>query len=400
MSAITTPVDETNFGIYIHVPYCASRCDYCNFYTAGSRIADWPAFREAILGELESRLDEIPFPPGTIYFGGGTPSQMPEEELKLLLKGIRRSILEEMSERGCEEGWDPFEITLEANPDDVSGEKIAGWLRAGINRISMGVQSFSDSELKMLGRRHDSRHVEEAWKELKGRFQNLSIDLIFGIPGQSLEDWERNLHKAVEMAPKHISCYSLSYEERTALRLLRDRGERKEADDTDVEAMFASALRILRAAGYRHYEVSNFAIPGYESSNNSNYWNGGPYIGLGPSACSYDGRSTRRTNAADVKGYISDKTDCFDIENLSRKEILEEYILTRLRREKGIDMRNFFARFGKEQAEALLGKASQFEQRGLLKLLRSEESEGAERIQVEDAGWMLLDSIIVGLMPE
>lgn len=398
MSAIATPFDETNFGIYVHVPYCASRCDYCNFYTAGARIADWVAFRKAILRELKERLEEVVVFPDTIYLGGGTPSQMPEEELGLLLDGIRMTVTERLAEKGfSEEEWDPFEITLEANPDDVSDEKITGWKRAGVNRISMGVQSFSDSELKMLGRRHDARHVEEAWKRLKGRFQNLSIDLIFGIPGQSLEDWEKNLRKAIELAPKHISCYSLSYEERTALRLLRDRGDRKEVDDSDVEAMFSSAIRLLRDAGYRHYEVSNFAIPGYESTHNSNYWNGGPYLGLGPSACSYDGRITRRTNAPDVKGYLSDKNAGFEIEKLSLTEVLEEYILTRLRREEGIDLGNFFARFGKGKTEALLQKASRFEKRGLLKI---SSVDGARRIQVEDAGWMLLDSIIVGLMPE
>lgn len=398
MSAIATPFDETNFGIYVHVPYCASRCDYCNFYTAGARIADWVAFRKAILRELKERLEEVVVFPDTIYLGGGTPSQMPEEELGLLLDGIRMTVTERLAEKGfSEEEWDSFEITLEANPDDVSDEKITGWKRAGVNRISMGVQSFSDSELKMLGRRHDARHVEEAWKRLKGRFQNLSIDLIFGIPGQSLEDWEKNLRKAIELAPKHISCYSLSYEERTALRLLRDRGDRKEVDDSDVEAMFSSAIRLLRDAGYRHYEVSNFAIPGYESTHNSNYWNGGPYLGLGPSACSYDGRITRRTNAPDVKGYLSDKNAGFEIEKLSLTEVLEEYILTRLRREEGIDLGNFFARFGKGKTEALLQKASRFEKRGLLKI---SSVDGARRIQVEDAGWMLLDSIIVGLMPE
>lgn len=289
------------------------------------------------------------------------------------------------------------EVSLEANPDDVTEEKGDAWQRGGVTRVSVGVQSFSTSELRMLGRRHDPVHLDKAFGILRERFSNISIDLIFGIPGQTLTDWEETLKKAVEMQPDHISCYSLSYDERTALTLLRNRGERCELAEEDVSVMFDSALQILGSIGYNHYEVSNFARPGLESVHNSAYWEGNPYVGLGPSASSFDGCHTRRTNSPDIRSYLRNPGGEFEEEALGHREKEEEYILTRLRRSCGMDMGEFGRRFGADSQARVERAALSLRERGLVEVV----DHGEERrwLRASPRGWMLLDSVIVELLP-
>lgn len=391
--------DESCIGIYIHVPYCRCRCDYCGFYTAGLRIAEWPAFRKSIVGELMARRDEISGPVRTIYIGGGTPSLMPDEELSEMLGEIRQICnAEQPNPTGCHDADGTIlEVTLEANPDDVSEQKVAAWSAMGINRISMGIQSFDDGELRMLGRTHDSRHVAEAIGILKRGMENFSIDLIFGIPGQTLEDWKNNLLRAIDTHSPHISCYSLSYEERTALKLKRDRGERHEAEDTDAEAMYAVAHRMLAEAGYRHYEVSNFSLPGYQSRHNTNYWVGGAYIGLGPSACSYDGINRRRSNIPDVKGYLDKAEVSHEMEILSPDELRTEMVMTRLRLAEGLELGEMETAFGKKASEGIIRRARPWIKDGKMEIVENADGSG-RYLRVIPSAWILLDSIIVSLI--
>lgn len=368
-------------GIYIHLPFCASRCGYCSFFTAGLSRADWPAFVAGILAELDARLCELPNRVQTIYFGGGTPSAMPARYFEELAQGVANRIEKAGSSA------DILEFTIEANPDDVTGELADAWLRNGVNRVSLGVQSFIADELKTLYRAHNPLHVADALAILHDRFENISLDLIFGLPGQRTEDWDYNLGKAIEASPTHLSAYSLSYEERSLLTYKRDRAEIAEISDIDSEAMYNLLLKRAREAGFRHYEVSNFAKPGFESIHNSSYWKGLPYLGLGPSASSYDGISTRRTNGGRLHNWTREAT----IEHLTQQEQREEYILTRIRRAEGIDLKDYGRMFGRRETEFLLQKAAKAIAAGLIASV-------GDCLVVTDSGWMVHDNICVDLI--
>ena len=244
-------------GLYIHIPYCARKCSYCAFYGIVSPRPDFAALTEALLTELRLRFLELNHPPlDTIYIGGGTPSLLDCCSFRKLVEGIF-----EMA--GIDRDEWRGEFTLEVNPDDVSVEKADVWAKAGVNRISMGVQSFDDTELRLIGRRHDSLEAIEAYDILRHRFDNISLDLIFGLPGQSCESWRRSVDKCISLQPEHISAYSLMYEERSLLtRQLRE-GKIKASDEIDSEGMYRDLLRLVSEAGYEHYEISNFARPGF-----------------------------------------------------------------------------------------------------------------------------------------
>lgn len=371
------------------MPYCRAKCIYCDFYSGGTRVADFPRLVTALLQELRERRDELPARVETLYFGGGTPSSLSAEHFRELCVGLENQ-LGRLS--------DLREITVEVNPEDVTPELADAWRDNGVNRVSMGVQSLSAETLKFLKRRHTPAVAVKAYETLRQRFGNVSIDLMFGIPGQTMAQWEETIRGAVALRPEHISCYTLMYEEGTALTLLRDKGVIAEADDDENAAMYDILRRLLREEGYEHYEISNFALPGYRSLHNYSYWTGLPYLGLGPSAHSYDGKRIRRANPADLHGYLSrfapaeEETSggCFcEEERLTYEELREEYILTRMRTACGIELADFTTRFG-ERAAARLRRNAENAHEGALNI--TEKS-----ISLSESGILTCDATIVDL---
>lgn len=377
---------KNNYGIYVHIPYCARKCLYCDFYSEGVIRADWPRYIDALLAELRMRRNEIhPDASYTLYIGGGTPSLMPVAEFLRLAKGIHEIV--EMV---------PQEFTIEVNPDDVTDERCVAWKQAGVNRVSMGVQSLDDKELKAIGRRHDSATARRAYATLRRYFDNISLDLMFGLPGQTPESLRQTLKEMTEMAPEHISAYSLMYEERTALTRMRDMGKVQEAgEDVSVE-MFGIVNAELAQAGYERYEISNYAKPGRRSMHNSAYWQGVPYIGLGAGAHSYDGKSTRLYNRPDAHAYIDAMEarlpeKVTEVEELTDDELREEMIMTRLRTREGLDLKEYGERFGLQPLIQLMSRARPMVANKSLKVT---EAEGVKRLSLTEAGYVISDTII------
>ena len=372
-------------GVYIHIPFCARKCVYCDFYSVGARLADWPRLVSALLDEARARVPELTGAGAkcdTLYIGGGTPSLLPPGEFGRLAAGVL-SLTGPVSE-----------FTVEVNPDDVTGELADAWRGAGVDRVSMGVQSLVDGELRAIGRRHDSRRAHEAYDTLRRRFGNVSIDLMFGLPGQTRRSLRESVAGVIDMRPEHVSVYSLMYEERTSLTRMRDSGRIDETPEEESAAMFADITEMLDAAGYEQYEISNYSLPGFRSRHNSAYWSGEPYVGLGPAAHSYDGLRTRRANAPDVRAYISrwldGGGDAVTVETLTDDELREEMIMTRLRTRGGIPLEEFRRRFGAVAFRSLLSASRRWVAAGLM-----EERDGA--LALSRRGVMVSDEIIVSL---
>ncbi len=306
-------------GLYVHIPFCHSKCLYCDFYSTPDRSAV-DGVIDALKAEFARRRHDIGGPYKTVYIGGGTPSILSQRQFASLVSALPLD--------DCEE------FTIEVNPEDVTPEIAAFWHRLGVNRVSMGVQSFDDRELKAVGRRHDALTAVRAYDCLRDAgFGNISCDLIYGLPGQSLESWRKSLGRLVEMAPEHISAYSLTYEEGTALTRLRNKGRIKAADDDLYADMYYHLIDRLDAAGYRHYEISNFARPGMTSRHNSSYWTGEPYLGLGPGAYSFDGKH-RIYNSPSIKDYLAGAPEV--IEDETDTDIVNDAIITALRTDAGL----------------------------------------------------------------
>ena len=321
-------------GIYIHVPFCEKRCIYCSFYSTVHGKRERDAFVHTLCQELAFRYDGSPV--STLYFGGGTPSQLDDEEMEIIFSTLQHhcSFLPDA------------EITFEANPDDITPQKVRHLLQLGVNRISLGVQSFDEQRLLFLKRRHTAQQALEAIAILQDAgIKNISIDLIFGLPGQQLSDWEWELEQAFQLPIAHLSAYSLMYEEGTPLYYARQRGIVQECDDETSLAMFQSLTQHAKAAGFEQYEISNYARPGYRSRHNSSYWQGIPYLGLGPGAHSYDGHRQRRVNEYSLRRYMeAGRTSSFadvphNIETLTDNECYDELICTRLRTVDGLSLK-------------------------------------------------------------
>ena len=280
-------------------------------------------------------------PIGTIYFGGGTPSTLTMEQLQRICDTIYAT--HSVSPTA--------EVTIECNPDDLTPDFLARLKKLPFNRISMGVQSFNDTQLKRLGRRHNSEKARQAVKNAReAGYDNISIDLIFALPGSTLSDWEHDLESAIALRPDHLSAYNLTYEEGTPLQRALERGDFAELSEEENVEQFQMLITKLKEAGYRHYEISNFALPGRESRHNSSYWNDTPYIGCGAAAHSYNGTS-RQWNIADIQEYIkgveSDAPN-FEIEELTEEERYNDTILTRLRTAKGLPLAWIKERFSEK----------------------------------------------------
>ena len=375
-------------GLYVHVAFCRRKCLYCDFFSAGVRIADWREYVDALCAEFKYRVNEMACPFRSIYFGGGTPSLMPPAEFRRLCDHLKPYI-------GMVE-----EFTIEVNPDDVDRSILEVWKECGVNRISIGIQTFSDHVLKAIGRRHDSASARKAYRLSREYFDNVSVDLMFGLPGQSIEMWQSDLQEVVAMRPEHISAYSLMYEDGTALTALRDSGRIQEVAEETAESMFLLMIGELRKAGYDHYEISNFALPGFRSVHNSSYWLQKPYIGLGPSAHSYDGALKRCANRADLKGYLDfwtrgtvaqENIPCImEEEFLSKEELIEEYVMTRLRTREGIPTDDFIERFGLGTYQRLIDRSLPLSKDGLLEITE-------RNISLTEKAILLSDKVILEL---
>ena len=320
-------------GLYIHVPFCEKRCVYCSFYSTVHGKEERDAFVRTLAKELAFRHNDAPI--STLYFGGGTPSQLDDEEMEAVFSAIHRHCV--LSPHA--------EITFEAYPDDISQQKVVHLRQLGVNRISLGVQSFDDRRLSFLNRRHTAQQALDAIDILRTKgIENISIDLIFGLPGQQLTDWNKELAQAFELPITHLSAYSLMYEKGTPLYYARERGAVKECDEETSLSMFQMLCTSAQCAGFEQYEISNFARPGYRSRHNSSYWHGIPYLGLGPGAHSYDGKNCRRVNDYSLRRYMeAERAKTFadvphTLEKLSADECYDELICTRLRTCEGLSL--------------------------------------------------------------
>ena len=332
-------------GIYIHIPFCKQACHYCDFHFSTS-LKKKSELVSALQNELVLRKNELPNEPiKTIYFGGGTPSLLNLEELTAIFKTIYTEFT--IAENP--------EITLEANPDDLSEEKINELANSKINRLSIGVQSFFEEDLKLMNRAHNAEEALNSIKLARSKFDNISVDLIYGIPGMSNERWQKNIQILLDLDIPHISSYSLTVEPNTALQKFIEKGKIKPVDDAAAAQHFETLRTVLKNAGFEHYEFSNYGKPGYFSQNNTAYWLGKPYLGIGPSAHSYDGNS-RKWNIANNTLYIKaiERSELpLEVEELSITDRYNEYIMTRLRTYFGVDLVEVESEFGKEYLEYL-----------------------------------------------
>ena len=339
-------------GIYIHIPFCKQACYYCNFHFSTSlNLKD--ALIRALLKEIElrsSNLDNETIE--TIYFGGGTPSLLSIDDINLILSSLNENY--NIS--------DSAEISFEANPDDITIEKLDGWKNAGINRLSIGIQSFIERDLKWMNRAHNASQALSCIQLAKqAGFNNFSIDLIFGVPRLSNNEWQKNVQTAIDLQVPHISSYALTVEPKTALQKMIAL-KKKENVNTDIQAdQFHILMRKMNEAGYEHYEISNFARPGFRSQHNSSYWQGEKYIGIGPSAHSYNGKE-RMWNKANNALYIQSLQEDIipsEKEILSKSQKLNEYVMTSLRTMEGMDLlfiENNFSKKGRERIENLFNQ--------------------------------------------
>ncbi len=316
-------------GIYMHIPFCRQACTYCDFHFSTAQKL-MPQVIQSIEAEMEMRRESDGFlRASTVYFGGGTPSIMPPESVQRLIDAVSKTF--EVDPKA--------EITLEANPDDITSESIRTWRQAGINRLSIGIQSFQDRYLKWMNRAHDAKMALEATGlALQGGIEDLSIDLIYGLPGLTRAEWEAELETAIRLGANHISAYCLTVEPRTALGHRVKKGLEKPVDEDAAADQFAIMVDRFSQAGLRQYEVSNFARPGHESRHNTSYWRGEPYLGLGPAAHGFIGRR-RYWNVANNARYIRAIADGElpqTIEELSDTDRYNEWIMTGLRMREGI----------------------------------------------------------------
>lgn len=324
-------------SIYVHIPFCQSRCIYCDFFST-TDIPQQLRYVERLEQEMLNRSKEWASHARTysIYIGGGTPSTLPPALIQRLLDSITRLYPIEAS----------TEITIEANPNDITPAFVQALRQTPVNRISMGVQTFNDDTLRLIRRRHTAEQAIHAVRLLQDAgYTNLSIDLIYGLPNQTLDDWRTNLQKAFELDIAHLSAYSLMYEEGTALTRMLERGEISEMSEDDSIACYELLCTMMRDHGYEHYEISNFARPGMHSRHNTAYWMGEPYLGFGAGAHSYDGKSVRRWNSDSLSKYIN-STDSFETEILSHTDLYNEFVMTRLRTSKGFLLSELEHRFG------------------------------------------------------
>lgn len=400
-------------GIYVHVPFCRSRCAYCDFFsTIREEMA--ASYVEALCREITARRHELLHAHvRTIYFGGGTPS--------LLSPALLRQVLETIYEHYDVDA--DAEVTLEMNPDDwpftvspCKGEEVSAarddsdltaLLHKGtagkgrFNRVSLGIQSFDDALLRLVRRRHDAATAIQVVRALQHEgIDNISIDLIYGLPGQTMAQWEHDLDTTFSLGVQHLSAYALSYESGTLLTRWRDEGLVREVTDEQSVKMYERLCQRAREAGFEHYEISNFARPGFHSRHNSSYWTGAPYLGFGPGAHSYDGLRTRRANRPTLDKYIRGPIP-YDLEVLTDDELYDEAIMCGLRTSRGIALHDIEHRFGPDRLLDLMHMAEPHLAAGRLILdcaSPSASSSSATHLRLAESAIMISDDIMSDLM--
>ncbi len=372
-------------GIYIHIPFCKKACHYCNFHFSTS-LKLKNDFLQSLLNETDLRVSYLNGESiSTIYFGGGTPSLLNQEETKNILDKIRERF----------NVLPGAEITLEANPDDINEEKLIAWKNAGVNRLSIGVQSFFEEDLQWMNRAHTTAQSIRNLQLAKNHFQNITIDLIYGLPTLSDDKWKQNVEQAIQLEIPHLSCYALTVEPKTALHTLINQNKLPDIDTNDQARQFLLLMEWMTNAGYDHYEISNFALPGKRSQHNSSYWRGAKYLGLGPSAHSYNG-SSRQWNIANNALYIQflQKNQLnFEKEELTQTQQLNEYIMTSLRTSEGLDTDYISKKFSKEEAFRIQQSSDNLIKQELL--LKNESS-----LVLTRQGKLFADGIAAGLFGE
>ncbi len=317
-------------GIYIHIPFCKQACHYCNFHFATS-LRHKNELVAALLKEIEIQQEYLGKETvGTIYLGGGTPSLLDISDIRSLVEKIRAVYV--VAENA--------ELTLETNPDDINEEKLISWKETGINRLSIGVQSFFEEDLQWMNRAHTGEQAMVNLQLATQYFTNITIDLIYGTPGLTNEKWKHNVETAISFNIPHLSCYALTVEPKTPLQKMISQGKAQDVNPDKQSEQFLLLMQWLEEAGYEHYEISNFAKPGFRSGHNSSYWQGKKYLGLGPSAHSFDGNS-RQWNVSNNTIYIESIGKGivpFEKETLTPVQKINEYIMTSLRTSEGLDM--------------------------------------------------------------
>ena len=384
-------------GIYLHIPFCKQACYYCDFHFSAS-LKRKPELAEALAQELILRKNEIREPLQTIYFGGGTPSILTIDELRFLMDTIYNNYQVSINP----------EITLEANPDDLSSiasgkkDKIKGLKDLGINRLSIGIQSFFDEDLQFMNRAHSSEEARNCLSLATQYFDNTSIDLIYGIPGLTSERWKKNLEIALSYNIPHISSYALTVEPRTALHNFIEKGKIAPLEDSLSKEHYLILLDSMKSAGYTNYEFSNFSKEGYFSINNTAYWQGKSYLGIGPSAHSFNG-TIRSWNISNNIKYIKsiNKSELpFESETLSISDRYNEYIMTGLRTMWGVSLKKIEKDFGNKYVDYLIQQIKKPIEDGMLKIISSENKTDKDligKIVITDKGRFLSDGIASNL---
>lgn len=361
-------------GIYVHVPFCTAKCAYCDFYSVAR-----PDYADAYIGAVEqdyvARIGELGGEAvETLYFGGGTPSLLSPGQFGRLASIFDISDLKE--------------FTIEVNPDDVSPDKVKAWIDAGVDRVSIGVQSLDDGELRTVGRRHDSRQALSAIELLqRSGISNISGDLVYGLPGQTAPSFVRSLNQLISSGIKHLSAYSLGYEEGTRLWRWLQEGRVVPADDDLTLEMYTSLCRVAASAGFEHYEISNFALPGFRSLHNSAYWCGTPYLGLGPGAHSLDSCGVRRYVPSDIKTYLKAPCTASVIDEEDNTDRANDRIMVSLRTAGGLDLTLFDD-----------GDRAKIEAAALPWLESGDLVESPSGFAIPERSWMLSDAIIRDLL--
>jgi oxygen-independent coproporphyrinogen-3 oxidase len=371
-------------GIYLHIPFCKQACHYCNFHFSTSLRHRGPML-EAIKKELLMRKDYLEGQKiKTVYFGGGTPSLLTAAEILDIWK-----LIEQHYDLDKE-----MEVTLEANPDDLSLERLQAYkLYSPINRLSIGIQSFHEGDLQYMNRAHSGVEAKDCLGQaLATGFSNISIDFIYGTPTMSDDQWRYNLRTAFAYGIPHISCYALTVEPKTALQHMIVKGKTTEVSEEQTARQFEILLAEMKAQGYEQYEISNFCRPPHYAQHNSSYWRGAHYLGVGPSAHSFNGHS-RQWNIANNAKYIKaleEEQLAFEIEELSVQDQYNEYLLTALRTKWGVDLEHISKHWGKEAEAAFQEKTANYMQDGYIKKVH-------ERLILTDEGKLLADHIISDL---
>ena len=356
-------------GVYIHIPFCRSRCSYCDFATGMYESELAARYVHAVVSEIAAwreveELSDV----DTIYLGGGTPSLLTPAQIEQILKAVRDRF----------KVLDGAEVTIELNPGDegISAASKRGKLpefrRRGINRTSFGAQTFDDRELKQLGRTHSSSDIHSTFDRLReAGFENINFDLIAGLPGQTMAGWKRNLDQALKLRPEHLSLYLLDVHEGTPLADQIKRGMRPVPDDDLAAEMYRFMIDEVTTAGYEHYEISNFCLTGFESRHNTKYWTGAPYYGFGCSAHSYDGARRRWANERDAAKYVglaeNGKSPIVERTNLTDEEARSESIFLGLRLMRGVDLQSHRARFGKDLLQEHDRELNRLREAGLIR---------------------------------